>query len=135
MNFSEAQRLAFVNAVHFILSDREGAELDAVGAKNYLDLTTMHYGSEPVVCDTGYVTITDHLARNLTNIRLGQVGNKYQLHGEDRRSLHSRWTNISSRFCARHRSIGSLESEANHVRSIAPAVEIERHRSDWIWLL
>ncbi|CAF1013393.1 unnamed protein product [Adineta steineri] len=82
-NFTQKQHDAFYNYVYFTLADREGAELDAVAAKGYLDITSTHYGKEPVICDKGYMTITDHLAKDLTNIRLKQVVTKINYTNND----------------------------------------------------
>ncbi|UJR11112.1 hypothetical protein I4U23_015294 [Adineta vaga] len=75
-NLSSEQHDALYYFAYFTIADREGAELEAIGAKGYLDLTSVNYGEEPVICDAGYMAITDRLAKDLKDIRLNQIVTK-----------------------------------------------------------
>ncbi|CAF1317962.1 unnamed protein product [Adineta ricciae] len=75
-NFTSDQRDVLYDLTFFIIADREGAELEAIDAKSYLDITSINYGEEPVICDTGFMTITNHLAKGRKDIRLKQIVSK-----------------------------------------------------------
>ncbi|CAF3974966.1 unnamed protein product [Adineta steineri] len=75
-HFNEKQRSTLYNFAYFTIADREGTELESISAKGYLDRSSVFYGEEPVICDTGFMAITDHLAENLTNIRFGEIVTK-----------------------------------------------------------
>ncbi|CAF1096719.1 unnamed protein product [Adineta steineri] len=75
-HFNEKQRSTLYNFAYFTIADREGTELESISAKGYLDRSSVFYGEEPVICDTGFMAITDYLAKNLTNIRFGEIVTK-----------------------------------------------------------
>ncbi|CAF1007323.1 unnamed protein product [Rotaria sordida] len=72
-NFTEEQQYAFTNYLHFFIGAVEGAELDAIGAKGYLDINSVHYGRNHIFSETGYMALTDYLAKDATDIRLKEV--------------------------------------------------------------
>ncbi|CAF1195658.1 unnamed protein product [Adineta steineri] len=74
--FNEKQRSTLYNFAYFTIADREGTELESISAKGYLDRSSVFYGEEPVICDIGFMAITDYLAKNLTNIRFGEIVTK-----------------------------------------------------------
>ncbi|CAF1618073.1 unnamed protein product [Rotaria magnacalcarata] len=59
-----------------MISNNEGADLDAINAKAFLDINSLHYGRWHIFDETGYMALTDYLARDLDNIRLEQVVKK-----------------------------------------------------------
>ena len=79
-NLTEQQQYAFSNYLHFIIGSTEGAELDSIGAKVYLDITSLYYGDEHIFSETGYSAVTDYLAKDVTDIRLEQVVTKITYH-------------------------------------------------------
>ena len=75
-NLTATEQSVFYNHLYFMTGGIEGAELDAISAKGYLDLTSIHHGEWRTFDDTGYMALTDYLASGLTNIRLEQVVTK-----------------------------------------------------------
>lgn len=75
-NFTEKQQYAFANYLQFAIGAIEGTELDTIGAKGYLDITSGYYGEEHIFPETGYMALTDYLTKDVTNIRLEQVVTK-----------------------------------------------------------
>ena len=64
---AEKQQESFFTHLYFMIGNVEGAELDTINAKSYLDLTSVHYGEWHILEQT------DYLSRDLTNIRLQQI--------------------------------------------------------------
>lgn len=75
-NFSSEQVDAFLSFLHFSIESYEGTELDLLGAKNFYEATSIHYGQEHVFQKTGYISVIEYLAKTNKNIRLGQIVNK-----------------------------------------------------------
>ena len=75
-NLTEKAQESFFNHLYFMIGDTEGAELDTINAKSYLDLTSSHYGPWHILEQTGFMALTDYLSRDLTNIRLEQIVTK-----------------------------------------------------------
>lgn len=75
-NFTNNQRQVFYNYLYFMIGSVEGAELNAIGAKGYLDVTSIHHGEWHIFPETGYMALTDYLAKDLTDIRLERVVTK-----------------------------------------------------------
>ncbi|CAF3817204.1 unnamed protein product, partial [Rotaria sp. Silwood1] len=72
-NFTEKQQYAFANYLHFTIGIAEGAELDAINAKGYLDITSVHYGGNHIFSETGFMALTNYLAKDITDIQLEEV--------------------------------------------------------------
>ena len=75
-NLTEKQEYVFYNYLYFMIGNVEGAELSAISGKAYLDLTSVHHGEWHIFDETGYMAVTDYLARDLTDIRLEQIVTK-----------------------------------------------------------
>ena len=79
-NLTEQQQYSFFNYLVFTVGFEEGAELDAIGAKAYLDIPSTHYGNEHIFPETGYSAVTDYLAKDVADIRLEKVVTKITYH-------------------------------------------------------
>jgi monoamine oxidase len=75
-NLNGKQHDAFFNYLFFTIGNVEGAELDILSAKGLLDIGSAHYGDEHIFSETGYMALTDYLAKDVTGIRLEQVVTK-----------------------------------------------------------
>ncbi|CAF1242485.1 unnamed protein product [Adineta steineri] len=75
-NLTDKQQHAFYSYLAFTIKFNEGAELNAIGAKNFLSLSSSHYGDEHIFHKTGFMALTDYLARDIDDIRFNQVINK-----------------------------------------------------------
>ncbi|CAM4922171.1 unnamed protein product [Rotaria socialis] len=74
-NFTVQERYAFYSILHTLIEGNEATELDKIGAKNYMDITGLHYGEEHVFHETGFKAIIDYLTKDVKSgdIRLEQV--------------------------------------------------------------
>lgn len=81
-NFTEQQRYAFINYLHFSIGTYEGTEIDTIGAKNYFNLNSLHYGDEHVFSETGFMALTDYLTKHVNDIRLEQIVTKITYNNE-----------------------------------------------------
>jgi monoamine oxidase len=50
--------------------------LNAIGARGYLDINSIHHGEWRIFDETGYMALTNYLARDITDIRLEQIVTK-----------------------------------------------------------
>jgi len=72
-NLTEKQQYAFYNYLYFMIGSVEGVELKTIGARCYLDITSIHHGEWRIFGETGYMALTDYLGRDLIDIRLEQI--------------------------------------------------------------
>ncbi|CAF1042548.1 unnamed protein product, partial [Didymodactylos carnosus] len=81
-NLTEEQRHIFFSYLHFGIESYEGAEIDVIAAKGFLDVTSIHYGEEHVFHETGYSSLIDYIAKG-TNIHLNKIVEKIYYNKSD----------------------------------------------------
>jgi monoamine oxidase len=81
-NFTEKQRYAFYSYLHNAIESNEATELDTISAKGFLDVTSVHYGEEHIFYETGFMALTNYLAKDIEDIRFEQVVTKINYYEE-----------------------------------------------------
>ncbi|UJR19495.1 hypothetical protein I4U23_022624 [Adineta vaga] len=82
MKFNRKERYAFYSYLNHIIENTEGAELNEIGAKNFLDLTSVYYGDEPIFHDNGFMSLTNYLLKKISNIRFNEIVSKIIFHNQ-----------------------------------------------------
>ncbi|CAF4288739.1 unnamed protein product [Rotaria sp. Silwood2] len=83
-NLTGEKRDAFFTYLHTIIEGNEGIEISKINAKNFVDITGVYYGVEPVFQNTGFHAVIDYIAKDFRDgdIRFGQIVNKIS-YGQD----------------------------------------------------
>ncbi|CAF3699632.1 unnamed protein product [Rotaria sp. Silwood1] len=76
-NLTGEKRNAFFSYLHTAIEGNEGIEMSKINAKNFVDITGVYYGVEPVFHDTGFHAVIDYIAKDFRDddIRFGQIVN------------------------------------------------------------
>ncbi|UJR06621.1 hypothetical protein I4U23_010905 [Adineta vaga] len=68
--------------LNHVVENTEGAELNEIGAKSFLDLTSVYYGDEMIFRDNGFMSLTNYLLKKISNIRFNQIVSKIIFHDQ-----------------------------------------------------
>lgn len=72
-NFTENQKNIFYSLLHYYLENNEGARINEIGAKGFLDITTVHYGDEHIFHQDGFMSLTNYLTKYAGEIQLEKI--------------------------------------------------------------
>ncbi|CAF0806352.1 unnamed protein product, partial [Adineta ricciae] len=76
MKLNNKEQNAFYSYLNHLIESNEGAELNDIGAKNFLDLTSVHYGDEHIFHKDGFMSVTNYLSNKVSHIHLNQIVSK-----------------------------------------------------------
>ncbi|CAF1193351.1 unnamed protein product [Adineta ricciae] len=82
MNLNRKEQYAFYSYLNHVVENTEGAELNEIGAKSFLDLTSVYYGDELIFRDNGFMSLTNYLLKKISNIRFNQIVSKVIFHDQ-----------------------------------------------------
>ncbi|UJR38351.1 hypothetical protein I4U23_031021 [Adineta vaga] len=82
MKFNTKEQFTFYSYLNHIIENTEGAELNEIGAKSFLDLTSVYYGDEPIFHDDGFMSLTNYLSKQISDIQFNQIVSKITFHDQ-----------------------------------------------------
>ncbi|UJR07491.1 hypothetical protein I4U23_011780 [Adineta vaga] len=82
MKFTKKEENIFYNHLHHVIECNEGAELNDIGAKIFLDFTSTYYGDEHIFHKDGFMSLTNYLSKDISNIQFNEIVSKITYHNQ-----------------------------------------------------
>lgn len=82
-NLTEKQQDIFYSYLHYMIENNEGARIDDIGAKGFLDMTAVHYGTEHIFHKDGFMSLTNYLTKYAGEIKLEKIVQEINYNNND----------------------------------------------------
>lgn len=76
------EKYAFYTCLNYEIESNEGAHINDISAKLYLDLTSVFYGEEYIFHETGFQKLTDYLEKSAGNILFNKIVKQINLNNQ-----------------------------------------------------